>query len=79
MKQSGILAAFDAARLRQDCGLVETIARIRVSRRTESGLTHTLAGEWRAHPGFSSAPSALDLKTWREVARNKLAGSSVLQ
>jgi integrative and conjugative element protein (TIGR02256 family) len=44
---------------------------------TESGRTHTFVGEWHTHPGFSSAPSAIDLKTWREVTRNNVAGSSV--
>lgn len=44
---------------------------------TESGHTHTFVGEWHTHPGFSSAPSAIDLKTWREVTRSNVAGSSV--
>ncbi|WP_404979559.1 MULTISPECIES: Mov34/MPN/PAD-1 family protein [Bradyrhizobium] len=50
----------------------------RANRRwTESGRTHTFVGEWHTHPGFSSTPSAIDLKAWREVTRNKVAGNSV--
>lgn len=44
---------------------------------TESGHTQTFVGEWHTHPGFSSVPSAIDLKTWREVTRSNVAGSSV--
>ncbi|WP_425249084.1 Mov34/MPN/PAD-1 family protein [Bradyrhizobium brasilense] len=44
---------------------------------SESGRTHTFVGEWHTHPGFSSTPSTIDLKTWREITRHNIAGSSV--
>lgn len=43
----------------------------------ESGRTRTFVGEWHTHPESNPSPSSLDRRTWRKVARQNVAGSTV--
>jgi integrative and conjugative element protein (TIGR02256 family) len=43
----------------------------------DSAQTKTFVGEWHTHPEHRPSPSRLDLRTWRHVAGNNIAGNTV--
>jgi integrative and conjugative element protein (TIGR02256 family) len=43
--------------------------RVAVRRWRESGETLDYVGEWHTHPADDPAPSGIDLKHWREIAK----------